>query len=257
LSLSFFTVEKVLVEEGAKVERGQPLCSLGPWDFERIPLRIEKILERNRSSHVGIFSMEDVSVDENNSFQMEGLAFKDVLRSYKKFSKFDIVVDHSDNFFSTESSAMNQLSLLKEWVDKIREEWRILAENLPETIFVRVYKDRMDLLRDVIIGPQGTPYHNGLCAFQATILIAHWYLVNYRSGGLGINPNLYKCGKVHLSLPKTSGVGQETIWAGNSTMLQLLVSIQGRILNTNPLYNDITYSLMKGFIYGEHSALYN
>ncbi|GKB28643.1 ubiquitin-conjugating enzyme/RWD-like protein [Tanacetum coccineum] len=114
---------------------------------KRIPLRIEKILERNRSSHVGIFSMEDVFVDENNSFQMEGLAFKDVLRSYKKFSKFDIVVDHSDHFFSTESSAMNQLSPLKEWVDKIREEWRILDENLPETIFVRVYKDRMDLFK--------------------------------------------------------------------------------------------------------------
>ncbi|GJR62498.1 ubiquitin-conjugating enzyme/RWD-like protein [Tanacetum coccineum] len=98
---------------------------------KRIPLRIEKILERSRSSRVGIFSIEDVSVDENNSFQMEGLAFKDVLRSYKKFSKFDIVVDHSDHFFSTESSAMNQLSPLKEWVDKIREEWRILTENLP------------------------------------------------------------------------------------------------------------------------------
>ena len=83
-------------------------------------------------------------------------------------------------------------------------------------------------------------------------------LVHYRSGGLGINPNLYKCGKVHLSLPKTSGVGQETMWAGNSNMLQLLVSIQDRILNTDPLYNDITYSLMKGSVYGEQSSvLYN
>ena len=33
-SPAFFTVEKVLVKKGAKVERGQPLCSLGPWDWE-------------------------------------------------------------------------------------------------------------------------------------------------------------------------------------------------------------------------------
>nr|GFA19703.1 ATP-dependent RNA helicase DEAH11, chloroplastic-like [Tanacetum cinerariifolium] len=30
-------------------------------------------------------------------------------------------------------------------------------------------------------------------------------LVHYRSGGLGINPDMYKCGKIQLSLPKSSG----------------------------------------------------
>lgn len=33
-------------------------------------------------------------------------------------------------------------------------------------IFVKVYEDRMDLLRAVIIGPKGTPYHNGLFFFD-------------------------------------------------------------------------------------------
>ncbi|GKD43944.1 ubiquitin-conjugating enzyme/RWD-like protein, partial [Tanacetum coccineum] len=56
----------------------------------------------------------------------------------------------------------------------------------------------------------------------------------------------------------TGGIGQETLWSGNSTILQLLLSIQDQILNTNPLYNDITYSVMKGSVYGEQSsALYN
>ena len=84
-------------------------------------------------------------------------------------------------------------------------------------------------------------------------------LVHYWSGGLGINPNLYKCGKVDLILPKASGVGQQTMWdLGNTTILQLLVSIQERILNTNPLYHDITYSILRGSIYGEQSSiLYN
>ena len=48
-------------------------------------------------------------MDENHSCQMEGLAFNDVLRRYQNFSKFDTVVDHSDHFFSAESSAMNQV----------------------------------------------------------------------------------------------------------------------------------------------------
>jgi hypothetical protein len=35
-----------------------------------------------------------------------------------------------------------------------------------ETIFVRVCESRMDFLRAVIIGPQGTPYHDGLFFFD-------------------------------------------------------------------------------------------
>lgn len=33
-------------------------------------------------------------------------------------------------------------------------------------IYVRIYEDRMDLLRAVIVGPAGTPYHNGLFFFD-------------------------------------------------------------------------------------------
>nr|GEY58361.1 hypothetical protein [Tanacetum cinerariifolium] len=86
----------------------------------------------------------------------------------------------------------------KDWVDKIHEERRILAENLPETIYVRVYEDRVDLLTAVIIGPQGTPYQNGLYFFDVCFPSNYPVsppLVHYRSGDLGINPNLYKCGK--------------------------------------------------------------
>jgi ubiquitin-conjugating enzyme E2 O len=32
---------------------------------------------------------------------------------------------------------------------------------------VRVYEDRMDILRAVIIGPAGTSYHDGLFFFDA------------------------------------------------------------------------------------------
>ena len=35
-----------------------------------------------------------------------------------------------------------------------------------DKIFVRVYETRMDLLRAVIVGTEGTPYHDGLFFFD-------------------------------------------------------------------------------------------
>ncbi|GJZ71747.1 hypothetical protein Tco_0635598 [Tanacetum coccineum] len=67
-------LEVLEVPEVMEVQRVLP--PLVDQEDERIPSRIEKILKMNRSSGVGIFSMEDVFVDENNSFQMERLAFK-------------------------------------------------------------------------------------------------------------------------------------------------------------------------------------
>ncbi|KAL4554542.1 hypothetical protein LXL04_039374 [Taraxacum kok-saghyz] len=51
------------------------------------------------------------------------------------------------------------------------EKWRILDDGLPDTIFVRAYESRMDLLWAVIIGPEGTPYHDGLFFFDVLVSI--------------------------------------------------------------------------------------
>lgn len=74
---------------------------------------------------------------------------------------------------------------------KVQADWKILENDLPgwwfthtlcsifslfvlkfelfwqtETIFVRACESRMDILRAVIIGPEGTPYHDGLFFFD-------------------------------------------------------------------------------------------
>jgi len=41
-----------------------------------------------------------------------------------------------------------------------------LCIDLTDTIFVRIYEDRMDLLRAVIVGAAGTPYQDGLFFFD-------------------------------------------------------------------------------------------
>ncbi|XP_024979927.1 probable ubiquitin-conjugating enzyme E2 26 [Cynara cardunculus var. scolymus] len=182
---------------------------------------------------------------------------EDVLKRYESFKKFDTVLDHSDHFFSKQRSAVKQPP--KNWAKKIQDEWRILEKDLPDTIFVRVYESRMDLLRAVIIGAEGTPYHDGLFFFD--IFFPSSYpsvppLVHYHSGGLRINPNLYNCGKVCLSLINTWTGGPKERWIpGTSTMLQVLVSIQGLILNTNPYFNEPGFANTNGSAYGEKRSI--
>ncbi|KAL2937774.1 putative ubiquitin-conjugating enzyme E2 38 [Bienertia sinuspersici] len=92
-------------------------------------------------------------------------AMDDVLRKLMYFKQFDMVADCSDHHYLDMKSSGQLPS--KSWVKKIQDEWKILEQNLPDTIFVRVYESRMDLLRAIIVGPSGTPYHDGLFVFDA------------------------------------------------------------------------------------------
>ncbi|CAA6672994.1 unnamed protein product [Spirodela intermedia] len=172
---------------------------------------------------------------------------------FKEFKQFDSVQDYSDHhFFKLESEAA-ATCVAKEppkcWMKRIQYEWKLLQKDLPETIFIRVYEARMDLLRALIIGPSGTPYHDGLfffdCFFPSTYPDSP-PVVRYHSGGLRLNPNLYASGKVCLSLLGTwSGEGCEKWNPKTSTMLQVLVSIQALVLNANPYFNEPGYELSK------------
>ncbi|KAL3353207.1 hypothetical protein AABB24_020946 [Solanum stoloniferum] len=179
------------------------------------------------------------------------------LKNFRLFKKFDTVQDHSGHYFSGLASHDNQAS--KGCAKRIQEEWKILEKDLPDTIFVRVYETRMDLLRAVIIGADGTPYHDGLFFFDVYFPSNYPNVpphVHYHSFGLRINPNLYECGKVCLSLLNTwGGRGKEKWIPGESTMLQVLVSIQGLILNAKPYFNEPGYAKMNGSAIGERNSL--
>ncbi|XP_026378498.1 putative ubiquitin-conjugating enzyme E2 38 [Papaver somniferum] len=125
------------------------------------------------------------------------------------------------------------------------KEWRILEKNLPDSIFVRVYEKRVDLLRAVIIGPTRTPYHDGLFFFDIQVpsnYPASPPKVYYRSFGHRLNPNLYSNGYVCLSLLNTwDGLMSQRWNPYQSTILQVLVSIQGLVLNAKPYFNEPGY----------------
>ncbi|XP_015582419.1 probable ubiquitin-conjugating enzyme E2 26 isoform X2 [Ricinus communis] len=184
----------------------------------------------------------------------------DILSKYQNFKRFDTVEDHSDHHYASKGSSVKQPP--KNWAKKIQEEWRILENDLPDGIFVRIYESRMDLLRAVIIGAEGTPYHDGLFFFDVFFPSGYPNIppnVYYHSGGLRLNPNLYNCGKVCLSLLGTWHGNKNEKWLpGVSTVLQVLVSIQALILNQKPYFNEPGYAHMNGSAHGEiQSQQYN
>lgn len=78
----------------------------------------------------------------------------------------------------------------------------------------------------------------------------------YHSGGWRINPNLYEEGKVCLSLLNTwTGRGNEVWDPKSSSILQVLVSLQGLVLNSKPYFNEAGYDKQVGTAEGEKNSL--
>eukprot|EP00271_Cylindrocystis_brebissonii_P003413 TRINITY_DN14369_c0_g1_i2.p1 TRINITY_DN14369_c0_g1~~TRINITY_DN14369_c0_g1_i2.p1 ORF type:complete len:898 (-),score=124.65 TRINITY_DN14369_c0_g1_i2:521-3115(-) len=145
--------------------------------------------------------------------------------------------------------------LKEEWGTRALEQKRLLriareiaslSTTLPiewgSMIALRVDNARMDVLKALVVGPEGTPYQNGLFFFD--ILLPSDYpntppkmrFLTTGAGQVRFNPNLYESGKVCLSLLGTwDGPGWN---AEDSTLLQLLVSVQSLVLNAEPYYNE-------------------
>nr|XP_009418628.1 PREDICTED: probable ubiquitin-conjugating enzyme E2 23 [Musa acuminata subsp. malaccensis] len=172
------------------------------------------------------------------------------------FSHFDVTENPLDHHFHGDAEMSNGG---RKWVKKVQQEWTILEKNLPDAIYVRVFEDRMDLIRAVIIGACGTPYQDGLFFFDFQLPPEYPQVppsVYYHSGGLRVNPNLYVDGKVCLSLLNTwTGKGNEVWDPSSSSILQVLVSLQGLVLNDKPYFNEAGYEKQIGTVEGEKNAL--
>ncbi|KAG0729200.1 (E3-independent) E2 ubiquitin-conjugating enzyme UBE2O [Chionoecetes opilio] len=144
----------------------------------------------------------------------------------------------------------------------VRKEMKLLSTSLPPGIWVRGYEDRMDLYSVMIRGPERTPYEDGLFFFDFQLSADYprapplCHYVTYCSDKL--NPNLYEDGKVCVSLLGTwSGKGTE-VWTSQSNLLQVIISIQGLILVSEPYFNEAGYERQKGTQQGrENSRMYN
>ncbi|KAG1675351.1 (E3-independent) E2 ubiquitin-conjugating enzyme UBE2O [Nymphon striatum] len=144
----------------------------------------------------------------------------------------------------------------------IRKEWMLLKNGVPDGIIVKVFEDRMDLLSIMIKGPTRTPYEDGLFFFDLQLPgnypsvppVCHYIAFCTER----LNPNLYEEGKVCVSLLGTWGGKGTEVWTSNSTLLQLIISIQGLILVPEPYYNEPGHEAQRNTTQGkENSRMYN
>lgn len=162
------------------------------------------------------------------------------------------------NFYSNKIMPTNTQNFYK----AIRREVKLMEESLPSGVWVRGFSDRIDLLSVMIRGPSRTPYEDGLFLFDIQLGADYPHTppsVHYISfSSERLNPNLYVEGKVCVSLLGTwIGKGSE-VWGPSSSLLQLIVSIQGLILVSEPYYNEAGYEKqVESQQGGENSRTYN
>ncbi|KAK9052338.1 hypothetical protein SSX86_028967 [Deinandra increscens subsp. villosa] len=209
------------------------------------PSRFQAFCKKYRSSFLdlmkyyvraGVYQLDDV-LPENRRGTCQTVIpdDKDVLSRYKNFKRFAKVADDQDHLFYKLKETYTEL-----WEARILAERRVLRENMPEMIYVRAYESRMDLLRAVIIGPKGTPYHDGLFFFDVHFPPMYPYCaptLRYHSFGFAMNPHMFKCGEVRLNIIKTFELMIPKLWRSCcTTVLELLVSIKDKILKEDPLF---------------------
>lgn len=144
----------------------------------------------------------------------------------------------------------------------VSKEIKLLKSSLPPGIWVKGFEDRIDLYSVMFRGPEKTPYEDGLFLFDFQLSADYpvapplCHYISYCSDRL--NPNLYEDGKVCISLLGTwAGRGTE-VWTSSSTLLQVIVSIQGLILVPEPYFNEAGFEKQRGSQQGrENSRMYN
>lgn len=200
---------------------------LGPYDNSTISTAIEDITT----------VVENVDIETNYSSvinQVPSECFV-VLENAPTTHKFNLTVCHPST---------------PQFSRAVRFDHKLLRTSLPTGVWVKTYGDRLDLLSVMIEGPKKTPYEDGLFLFDFQLgkdyprapPLCHY--ISFCSDRL--NPNLYEDGKVCVSLLGTwPGKGSET-WSAGSTLLQVIVSIQGLILVSEPYYNEAGYEKQRG-----------
>ncbi|OBZ79709.1 E2/E3 hybrid ubiquitin-protein ligase UBE2O [Grifola frondosa] len=155
----------------------------------------------------------------------------------------------ADHAFFTSPPAQPSRS----FIARLTREYKALSSSLPESILVRTFEDRTDLLRCLIIGPENTPYQDAPFVidwmldsnFPQTPPIAHF--LSWTNGNGRVNPNLYEEGKVCLSILGTwAGEKSESWSASRSSLLQAFVSIQGLVLVKEPWFCEPAYEKLRG-----------
>ena len=191
-----------------------------------------------------INKFEEIKSEEKVIISTNKEKYKSIMKSYQ-FGQTDIINNSRHCYIKDIITSKPNIKTIQRLIQEIPS----LKNNLPlswsSTIFVKCDQNKINCLKCVIIGPNDTPYMNGV--FEFDVYFPDNYpnvppkvlLYTTGKGTVRFNPNLYVCGKVCLSLLGTwSGQGGESWIIKSSTFLQVLVSIQSLILVDKPYFNE-------------------
>ncbi|CAO2657500.1 Nn.00g036260.m01.CDS01 [Neocucurbitaria sp. VM-36] len=146
-------------------------------------------------------------------------------------------------FYAREAQSLTQSPAGR--IRRLITEITSLKTGLSSGIYVKHAISRLDVMKFLIVGPQGTPYENGLFEFDLWCPREYPHVppkvrFNTRGCMFSMNPNLHPDGKVCLSLLGTweSGHKGEEWQPGQSTILQILISIQAMVFCEDPVRNE-------------------
>jgi baculoviral IAP repeat-containing protein 6 len=181
-----------------------------------------------------------------------------------RYDNMDMVNDSDYHYKSAFKEDMR-----KSTMKRLAREISSLMDSLPvhysSSVFMRVDENKMNCMKVLITGPEDTPYDSGCFIFDVSIPEDYpngpplVHISTTGNGEVRFNPNLYKNGKVCLSLLGTwSGEVGEKWNSDTSTLLQVFVSIQSLILIEEPYFNEPSYEQSIGTPDGiERSRRYN
>tara|TARA_B100000902_G_C27307425_1_gene916332 strand:- start:583 stop:1320 length:738 start_codon:yes stop_codon:yes gene_type:complete len=139
-------------------------------------------------------------------------------------------------------SALENIIITKETIKRLVKDVKELINNPLSDNGIYYVHSEEDILcgQALIIGPPDTPYKNGYYLFKFKFPQDYPHRppdVTYctNDGLTRFNPNLYKCGKVCISLLNTWKGPQ---WTGCQTISSILLSLCSAVLNDAPLLNE-------------------
>eukprot|EP01127_Copromyxa_protea_P015531 TRINITY_DN4478_c0_g1_i3.p1 TRINITY_DN4478_c0_g1~~TRINITY_DN4478_c0_g1_i3.p1 ORF type:complete len:727 (-),score=234.60 TRINITY_DN4478_c0_g1_i3:7-2187(-) len=205
--------------------------------------KIHVVWSDNVETTLPLYDLEAVDTDEEDegSDDEEEEEIKDGVQELTQDLKEIVLEDIPDNFEPQNTAKFRNLDavgahhfLVNEPPPRVlrlaSREWKRLEDGLPEEgISVVSFQNRTDIMKALILGPEGTIFYNSYFIFDIALPKGYPHyppLVHYVStGGTGqLNPNLRVDGTVCLSLLGTwSGDGSER-WHPNKSRHFLILS---------------------------------
>uniref|UniRef100_A0A915CQA0 UBC core domain-containing protein n=1 Tax=Ditylenchus dipsaci TaxID=166011 RepID=A0A915CQA0_9BILA len=260
-----------LDEQSGEEEGLAKLLEISKVACEAIQKKVDHLDRQNMSlasdlSNEQIFSTADTQADLHTVTEtMYCSALKPLQFESVAFFEPDGNTLHLPYHYFSSLSAVGQTAGMAKRMRRLAQEVVSLSSSLPlslsSSVFVRACEERLDAMKVLITGPEGTPYSNGCFEFDVYFppdFPNSPMLINLETTGnnsVRFNPNLYDDGKVCLSILNTWRGRPEERWnPETSSFMQVIVSIQSLILVNDPYFNEPGYERWRNTPAGQQAS---